>query len=119
MPPFFIIFSAQLIETDCLIIFCAVNFKDITRNLYLIPVYLYKGLISPFTGPCCRYTPSCSVYMMESVKKHGIIKGTIMGTARLLRCRRSFLGGPDPVPDEWSWARIRSDWIAYKKPKNQ
>ena len=106
-------------ETDCLIIFGTVNFKDFTRNLYLIPVYLYKGLISPFTGPCCRYTPSCSVYMMESVKKHGIIKGTIMGTARLLRCRRSFLGGPDPVPDEWSWERIKSDWIAYKKPKNQ
>ena len=86
----------------------------ILRELYLIPVYIYKLLISPFTGPCCRYTPSCSIYMMEAVKKYGIIKGTIMGTARLLRCRKSFLGGPDPVPDEWSWQRIKSDWEAYR-----
>ena len=90
------------------------HIMKILRELYLIPVYMYKLLLSPFIGPCCRYTPSCSIYMMQSVKKHGIIKGTIMGLARLCRCRKSFLGGPDPVPDEWSWERIRSDWKAYR-----
>ena len=52
--------------------------------------------------------------MMQAVMKFGIIKGTIMGGARLLRCRKSFLGGPDPVPDEWSWEKIKTDWKAYK-----
>lgn len=88
--------------------------KKIIRELYLIPVYLYKGLISPFTGPCCRYMPSCSTYFLQAVQKFGVIKGTIMGTARLLRCRKSFLGGPDPVPDTWSWKQIRNDWECYK-----
>ncbi len=88
--------------------------KKILRELYLIPVYLYKGLISPFTGPCCRYTPSCSTYFLQSVQRFGIIKGSIMGTARLLRCRKSFLGGPDPVPDEWSWKIIKDTWKSYK-----
>lgn len=92
--------------------------KNILRELYLIPVYLYKGLISPFTGPCCRYTPSCSIYFMQAVHRFGIIKGSIMGAVRILRCRNSFLGGPDPVPEDWSFKRIRSDWIAYRKPKD-
>ena len=104
---------------DCISKFIYLLFvMKFLRELYLIPVYLYKALISPFVGPCCRYTPSCSIYMLQSVKRFGIIKGTIMGTARLLRCRKSFLGGPDPVPDEWSWDRIKSDWIAYKIRKD-
>ena len=88
------------------------------RQLYLIPVYIYRGLISPFGGPCCRYTPSCSGYFLEAVLKFGVIKGTIMGTARLLRCRNAFFGGPDPVPDEWSWQIIKNDWRIRRKPKN-
>ncbi len=88
--------------------------KKILRELYLIPVYMYKCLISPFTAPCCRYTPSCSTYFLQAVQRFGIAKGTVMGTARLLRCRKSFLGGPDPVPPQWSWKQIRNDWKCYK-----
>ncbi len=113
MPPF-----AFRLLNYCLSICIFVVVMKLLRQIYLIPVYLYKALISPFTGPCCRYTPSCSVYMMQAVMRFGIIKGTIMGTARLLRCRPSFLGGPDPVPDEWSWKRIKSDWTAYRRPRD-
>lgn len=90
----------------------------ILRELYLIPVYLYKGIISPFTSPCCRYQPSCSSYFLDAVHKFGIIKGTILGTVRIARCRNSFFGGPDPVPDEFSFERIKIDWKARKKPKD-
>ena len=90
------------------------SWKSYARELFLIPVYLYKGLISPFTGPCCRYTPSCSTYFLGCVKRFGIVKGSIMGTARLLRCSKRFLGGPDPVPSAWSWKRIVNDWKAYR-----
>ena len=92
--------------------------KKILRELYLIPVYMYKCLISPFTAPCCRYTPSCSTYFVEAVKKFGVIRGSIMGGIRILRCSNRFLGGPDPVPDHWSFRQIRSDWIAYRKPRD-
>ncbi len=91
--------------------------KDLIRNIFLIPVYLYKGLISPFAGPCCRYTPSCSTYFVEAVKKHGIIKGSILGFARFFRCRKSFLGGPDEVPETFSFKEIRDRHKLYKKPK--
>ena len=90
------------------------SWKRYLRELFLIPVYLYKGLISPFTGPCCRYTPSCSTYFLGCVKRFGIIKGSIMGGVRILRCSKHFLGGPDPVPETWSWKRIANDWRAYR-----
>ena len=91
--------------------------KNIIRKLFLIPVYLYKYCISPFTPPSCRYTPSCSSYFIESVMRFGIIKGTISGCARLIRCRGRYFGGPDPVPDEWSFNSIRNEFKARKKPK--
>lgn len=89
----------------------------ILRQLYLIPVYFYKLVISPFTPPSCRYVPSCSSYFVEAVERFGIIKGSIMGAARLLRCRNSFMGGPDPVPQNWSWKGIKNDYKARKVTK--
>ena len=76
----------------------------ILREIFLLPVHLYRVLISPFKGgPCCRYTPSCSEYFLTSVRRFGIIKGSITGWARILRCRPRYFGGPDPVPDAFSW----------------
>lgn len=90
--------------------------KDLIRNIYLLPVYLYRALISPLLGSGkCRYTPSCSSYFITAVKRFGIIRGTVMGIARILRCHRGFLGGPDDVPAVWSWKAIRDGWIIYRK----
>lgn len=88
------------------------------RQIYLIPIYLYKGLISPFSGPSCRYSPSCSTYFLQAVLKFGIIKGTIMGTMRIGRCRNAFLGGPDPIPEKWSWNEIKAQYRIRRKPKD-
>lgn len=91
---------------------------NILRSIYLIPVYFYRSCISPMLGPHkCRYTPSCSAYFITSVKRFGIIKGSIMGWARILRCSPLFLGGPDDVPETWSWKDIRQKWIIYRKRK--
>ena len=88
------------------------------RYLYLIPVYIYRAIISPFTAPSCRYTPSCSAYFLGAVERFGIIKGTIMGIARIARCRNKYLGGPDPVPASWAWKDIKNEYRIRKKPKN-
>lgn len=93
---------------------------NLLRNIYLIPVYLYRSLLSPLLGPRkCRYCPSCSAYFVTAVKRFGIIKGSIMGWARILRCSPFFLGGPDEVPEVWSWKEIREKWIIYRKRRNR
>ncbi len=94
--------------------------KRIIRNIFLLPVYFYQYCFSPMFGSGkCRYTPSCSSYFVTAVKRFGVIKGTIMGVARLLRCRSAFLGGPDEVPKEWSWHDIKKAYVIYRKPKGE
>ena len=54
--------------------------------------------ISPCIGPHCIYTPTCSQYAMEAIKKYGAIKGTYLACRRILRCHPFAKGGYDPVP---------------------
>lgn len=61
-------------------------------------IYIYKGLISPFLPKKCAYYPTCSSFMLESIKEFGIIKGLILGTKRLCRCNPKSKGGIDYVP---------------------
>ena len=67
------------------------------KNLVIIPVRIYQRLISPLLPPSCRYTPSCSNYMIEAVGKHGTIRGVFQGLRRLLRCAPWGGYGHDPV----------------------
>lgn len=69
------------------------------RWLVLLPVAFYRKVISPLTPDVCIYYPSCSAYMVEAVRKFGLIRGTAMGIKRLLRCVPWKKGGFDPVPD--------------------
>mgnify|MGYP000915632595 CR=1 FL=1 len=41
--------------------------KALLTKLLLLPIYFYKGAISPLTPPSCRFTPSCSTY---AISKH-------------------------------------------------
>lgn len=43
--------------------------------------------------------------MLGALKKHGALKGTLMGTARILRCNLFVKGGYDPVPDYFTLKR--------------
>ena len=58
----------------------------------------YEVLISPLFTGCCRFEPSCSDYMAESIRVHGIFAGTWRGAKRLSRCRPFGGHGFDPVP---------------------
>jgi len=68
------------------------------RKFFLLPVYFYRVFISPLTPPSCRYTPTCSQYMVEAVLKYGIFKGGWLGIKRILRCHPWGGSGYDPVP---------------------
>ena len=57
----------------------------------------YQVLISPMLPPACRFTPTCSQYAIEAIKKYGVLRGFYMGARRLLRCHPFHPGGYDPV----------------------
>lgn len=67
--------------------------------LLLLPIYFYKRCISPILPPMCRFTPSCSTYAVEALKKHGPLKGLYLAVRRILRCHPWGGCGHDPVPD--------------------
>lgn len=58
----------------------------------------YQAVISPMTGPTCKYYPSCSHYALTAVQRHGALRGTGLALWRLLRCNPWSLGGVDDVP---------------------
>ena len=66
--------------------------------LLLLPIYFYKGAISPLTPPSCRFTPSCSTYALEAIRKRGPFKGFYLALRRILRCHPWGGSGYDPVP---------------------
>ncbi len=74
----------------------------ISLNINIIKFYQY--FISPLLGNSCRYIPSCSEYYIESLKTHGLIKGSVIGIRRIFRCHpfKIFGGGDglDLVPNK-------------------
>jgi uncharacterized protein len=60
-------------------------------------IRVYQAVISPLLPPSCRFTPTCSTYAIEAVRKYGALRGTYMGARRLLRCHPFHPGGYDPV----------------------
>ena len=72
--------------------------KKIITWLLLLPIYFYRRCISPLLPPACRYTPTCSQYAIEAIKKHGPIKGLWLAIKRISRCHPWGGSGYDPVP---------------------
>jgi putative membrane protein insertion efficiency factor len=72
--------------------------KKLLTYILLIPVYFYRAVISPITPASCRYTPSCSQYAVEALKKHGPFKGLWLAIKRISRCHPWGGSGYDPVP---------------------
>ena len=81
---------------------CWMALKSLVRKVFsfllLIPIYFYRVCISPLTPPSCRFTPTCSAYAVEAIKKHGPVKGLYLAVRRILRCHPWGGSGYDPVP---------------------
>lgn len=75
------------------------------KNILLKLVRFYQKHISVARGRTCRYHPTCSQYMADSLTYHGALKGLIMGTARILRCHPFVKGGIDYVPLKFTLRR--------------
>jgi hypothetical protein len=61
-------------------------------------IRVYQRFLSPLLGPRCRYHPSCSEYAAQALQRHGILRGSLLASWRLLRCNPWSHGGFDPVP---------------------
>jgi len=59
---------------------------------------LYKALVSPLLPRACRFTPTCSEYAADAIRRFGIARGALLAARRLARCRPGVPGGHDPVP---------------------
>ncbi len=66
--------------------------------ILIVPIKIYQYILSPILPNSCRYTPSCSVYSIEALKKHGPIKGSYYAIKRILSCNPWGGHGYDPVP---------------------
>lgn len=73
-------------------------FRAIMIFPFLVLIKIYKLFISPLLRPACRYTPTCSVYAVEALKKHGLFKGGYLAAKRILSCHPWGGSGYDPVP---------------------
>ncbi|MDF2608494.1 MAG: hypothetical protein K0R00_1063 [Herbinix sp.] len=71
----------------------------IIKKSMIFIIKLYQKYISPLKRtPSCIYAPTCSLYAIEALEKHGVIKGTYLAVRRVLRCHPFHKGGYDPVP---------------------
>ena len=68
------------------------------KKLFIKLIRLYQNYISPLTPPTCRFEPTCSNYAVEAISEYGALKGTWLGTKRILKCHPFHAGGYDPVP---------------------
>ena len=76
--------------------------KGAVRKILISPfiflIRFYQVCISPLKPPCCRFTPTCSAYALQALRKHGPFKGTYLTVRRILRCHPWGGHGYDPVP---------------------
>lgn len=73
---------------------------NIPRHLGIGLIWLYQRFISPAFGgrAACRFIPTCSEYTKTAILRYGLLRGTIMGARRIMRCRPGGGFGFDPVP---------------------
>lgn len=69
------------------------------RRLLMALVRGYRFFLSPWLGSACRFEPTCSVYSLQALERHGALGGTYLTLGRLARCHPWCNGGHDPVPD--------------------
>lgn len=72
--------------------------KNIFSILFIGLVRFYQYAISPLFPGTCRYTPSCSQFMVDALKIHGPLKGLVMGLKRFGSCHPWGGSGYNPVP---------------------
>lgn len=77
--------------------------RNLGKSLGKGLIRFYQICISPWKPPSCRYYPTCSNYALHAVSVHGLFKGVLLATWRLMRCNPWTNGGVDQVPAKGRW----------------
>lgn len=76
--------------------------KQRAKKLLSLPlvglIYLYRYGLSPILPMACRYQPTCSLYALEALQRHGPFTGSMLALRRILSCHPWGGEGYDPVP---------------------
>lgn len=70
-------------------------------------IKLYKITLSPFIGRYCRFTPTCSEYAIDVIRKQGPFKGFVLACWRILRCSPWGGYGYDPAPSAFIFKKYK------------
>lgn len=71
--------------------------KSVVGFFFILLIRIYQYFISPLTAASCRYTPTCSQYAVEAIKKYGAFKGGWLAIKRIASCNPWGGHGHDPV----------------------
>ena len=72
--------------------------KQILSAPFIKLIRTNQLVISPWLGPKCRFTPTCSEYSLQAFKKYGPVKGFRLSLNRIRKCHPWGDSGYDPVP---------------------
>ena len=88
------------------------------RNLLILFIKGWRKLISPLYGDVCRYYPTCSAYGLGQVQQRGLILGSVLTVARIVRCNPWSKGGIDEVvPGSGRFQVSQSGFVVPKNAK--
>ena len=77
----------------------------LVRRAVLLPIRIYRRVISPALPRRCKYHPTCSAYAVQAIETYGILRGAVLAGWRLLRCNPFSHGGYDPVGEQTLFRR--------------
>lgn len=76
--------------------------RRVLQFVMQLPVYgaigavrIYQWTLSPILGGHCRFTPSCSHYAIDALRKYGFLRGSLKSIWRICRCNPFNPGGED------------------------
>lgn len=70
------------------------------RHVLMALVRGYRFALKPWLGNACRFEPTCSLYALQALQRHGSLAGATLAAGRLLRCHPWCAGGCDDVPSQ-------------------
>lgn len=68
------------------------------KHLLIALVRIYQRVAPIRIRGLCMYTPTCSEYSIQCLRKHGAVKGVQLTCSRLRRCNGTHSGGVDLPP---------------------
>ncbi len=86
----------------------------VLKSIIIFIIKGYQWIVSPLFPSNCIYYPTCSEYMVHSIKRFGVLKGLYLGALRIMRCSARYAGGYDEVPVEWTRKTLRDTRKKFK-----